>query len=377
MKRTLIVATTSYAGMGPYVACIINNFIPKDDVHFFFCEYKESFFKLNIKKELHSHSTFFSAPNSKWNKIRKVLPIKKSYHDEVVGICKDKDIQVVHFINGVGDKCLVKSLSLMNIACVSTVHDLHPHECRKQWYKELYTRLVYKEQIANLEIARNIITNSMFQYEEISQMYSNMKFFYHDFPSLVSHKIASGDIKVSELANLNKPYILFFGRIEEYKGLSLLYEAFLSDEDLNNNYYLVIAGAGKLPFSSNINKENVILINRYINDEEVSSLYQNASCVVYPYISATQTGVLSLAFYFKVPVLCSDIPFFKDIISRSRAGLLFKSKNKTDLICKLKELLNNDNNMFVENGLKFYYKAYDGKAICEKLKRIYDDCVLY
>lgn len=36
MKRTLIVATTSYAGMGPYVSEIVNTFSPEDDVFFSF-----------------------------------------------------------------------------------------------------------------------------------------------------------------------------------------------------------------------------------------------------------------------------------------------------------------------------------------------------
>ena len=45
MKRTLIVATTSYAGMGPYVSEIVNTFSPEDDVFFFFHDYEDEFFK--------------------------------------------------------------------------------------------------------------------------------------------------------------------------------------------------------------------------------------------------------------------------------------------------------------------------------------------
>lgn len=36
MKKVLIVATTSYAGMGPYVSGIVNTFLPNDDVYYFF-----------------------------------------------------------------------------------------------------------------------------------------------------------------------------------------------------------------------------------------------------------------------------------------------------------------------------------------------------
>ena len=65
--------------------------------------------------------------------------------------------------------------------------------------------------------------------------------------------------------------------------------------------------------------------NRYIKDTEVSYLYQHAHCVVYPYISATQSGVLSLAFYYNTPLLASDVPFFKSSLESEGTGLLFKN----------------------------------------------------
>lgn len=45
MKRTLIVATTSYAGMGPYVSEIVNTFSPEDDVYFLLYDYEDNFFR--------------------------------------------------------------------------------------------------------------------------------------------------------------------------------------------------------------------------------------------------------------------------------------------------------------------------------------------
>ena len=60
MKKVLIVATTSYAGMGPYVSGIVNTFLPNDDVYYFFHDYDDLFFRKNVKEELHSRSTFIS-----------------------------------------------------------------------------------------------------------------------------------------------------------------------------------------------------------------------------------------------------------------------------------------------------------------------------
>ena len=92
MKRTLIVATTSYAGMGPYVSEIVNTFSPEDDVFFFFHDYEDEFFKKNIKEELHDKSIFYKEANSKKNKLINLINNKFSYDSLLLQICIDKGI---------------------------------------------------------------------------------------------------------------------------------------------------------------------------------------------------------------------------------------------------------------------------------------------
>ena len=63
MKRTLVIATTSYAGMGPYVSEIVNLFSAKDNIFYFFQDYEDGFFRKNIKEELYPKSCFFKKNN--------------------------------------------------------------------------------------------------------------------------------------------------------------------------------------------------------------------------------------------------------------------------------------------------------------------------
>ena len=174
-----------------------------------------------------------------------------------------------------------------------------------------------------------------------------------------------------ELKGLDKPYILFFGRIEAYKGISILYHAFMKSEDLQKKYQLVVAGRGELDFERTPEDYGVTFINRYIKDSEVSYLYQHAQCVVYPYISATQSGVLSLAFYYQVPVLASDVPFFKSIINSSSTGLLFNNGNVDDLKRQLLTMLQHDNVEMKSNQKAYYNSHYNGDAIHSSLLKIY------
>ena len=371
MKRTLIVATTSYAGMGPYVSEIVNTFSPEDDVYFFFHDYEDDFFKKNVKEELHWKSVFYKQANSVKNKLMDLITNRSSYDSLLLKICRERQIQLVHYINGIPSIRMQRKYEGVGITLLSTVHDLQPHEAKKAWYKMLRQNIMYKRLNDNLQEAKYLVTNSMEQYHHLKTQYPEKEVTFHSFPSLVTKEIVNGHDVPEELKNLDKPYILFFGRIEEYKGIHLLYKAFVESPELNENFALVIAGSGQIGFERATDEKNVMMLNRYIKDSEVASLYQDAHCVVYPYISATQSGVLSLAFYFQTPVLASDVPFFKSIIEPTGTGLLFKNGDVEDLKKQLISLANLDASEMKEKQKGYYATHYEGAAIHESLLKIY------
>lgn len=371
MKRTLIVATTSYAGMGPYVSEIVNTFSPEDDVYFFFHDYEDEFFKKNVKTELHGKSVFYKQANSAKNKLIGLITNKSSYDSLLLRICRDKEIQLVHYINGIPSIRMQRKYENMEITVLSTVHDLEPHEAKKAWYKMLRQRISYKRLADNLVEAKYLVTNSMEQYHRLKKQYPDKELTFHSFPSLVTKEIVNGHDVPEELKNLDKPYILFFGRIEEYKGIHLLYRAFVECSELNEHYVLVIAGSGQIGFERAADEKNVVMLSRYIKDSELAYLYKNAHCVVYPYISATQSGVLSLAFYYQTPVLASDVPFFKSIIESTDTGLLFKNGDVEDLKKQLLSLARFDASEMKDKQKTYYASHYEGAAIHESLLKIY------
>ena len=117
----------------------------------------------------------------------------------------------------------------MGIILLSTVHDLIPHEAKKVWYKQIRHKVIYKRLEENIEHAKYLLTNSMAQYSELKAMFPSAQIVFHAFPTLVTNEIKTGKDIPQEMQNVSKPYILFFGRIEEYKGISILYDAFCNN----------------------------------------------------------------------------------------------------------------------------------------------------
>lgn len=324
-----------------------------------------------MKKELHGKSVFYREANSAFNKLKTLILNKSSYDRLILQLCREKSIELVHYINGIPSIQMQSKMEQSGIAVLSTVHDLEPHEAKKAWYKMLRQNIMYRRLNENLQNAKYLVTNSKEQYEKLKKQYPDKKLTFHSFPSLVTQEIIEGKNVPAEIKKLSKPYILFFGRIEEYKGIHLLYQAFMESEELQARYNLVIAGGGQIGFERQTNDDQVVFMNRYIKDSELAYLYTHAHCVVYPYISATQSGVLSLAFYYQVPVLASDVPFFKGIIEKSGTGLFFENGNVEDLKRQLSVLVDMDTKEMQARQKAYYEKNYDGNSIHYNLMKIY------
>lgn len=126
--------------------------------------------------------------------------------------------------------------------------------------------------------------------------------------------------------NKDKPIsFLFFGRITEYKGIELLIEAYKRLEDEELNCTLTIAGSGDFSKYADAfgSLKNGTLINRYIDEVEIDSLFLKDNCVVVvPYVDATQSGIIDLALSYAVPVISSNLDGLVEQLDCGNLGLL-------------------------------------------------------
>lgn len=193
-----------------------------------------------------------------------------------------------------------------------TVHDAYFHDYKfisvARWLKDRL--IIDRPQRMMLSRTRLQVTNSHEQRDDIIRRFPDHKVYYTPFPTLVNDAIAHGNSPVKELETVQDGYILFFGTMHLYKGVHLLYDAYLSHPDLQQ-LPLVIAGTKDVYFNRRPDEKNVFFINRYVEDDEVRDLFSRAAVVVYPYISATQSGVTSIASYFDKKMVLSDLTFFR------------------------------------------------------------------
>lgn len=166
--------------------------------------------------------------------------------------------------------------------------------------------------------------------------------------------------------------ILFFGRIEKYKGLKILIK---STKYIKNDYELIIAGAGKIEKNQTldrlINRGKVKIYNYFIDNDFLIKLFSTSSVVVVPYLTGTQSGVISTAFSFNTPVIATKIGSIHEIITERKTGFVVKPNDPKSLADKINLIINNEDlqKKFQKNIEKEKIKI--NNELYNKLKKIY------
>jgi glycosyltransferase involved in cell wall biosynthesis len=147
-------------------------------------------------------------------------------------------------------------------------------------------------------------------------------------------------------SSFNHKILLFFGIIRDYKGLDLLIDAL---ELLDDSYELIIAGEVYGSFAKYeeqiLNKGltgRVRLFNQYIDDEQVTTFFSAADVCVLPYRSATQSGIISIAKYFEIPVIATNVGGLKESFEHKKTGLIIKDVSPEAIKNGIEEFFESD-----------------------------------
>lgn len=178
---------------------------------------------------------------------------------------------------------------------------------------------------------------------------------------------------------LNNNAALFFGRISEYKGLKYLIDAEAIISRCIPNFKLVIAGQGSMPdLVDLIRGKNITLINRYIEDREVAGLFLNSKVIVMPYIEASQSGIIPIAYSFKRPVVVTDVGSISEIVKDGETGFVVPPRDHISLANAIITILNDDKlgKEMGENGYKKINNELSWDNISKETIKIYENAMI-
>ena len=186
-------------------------------------------------------------------------------------------------------------------------------------------------------------------------------------------------VDVKEDLGLKKNVFLFFGFIREYKGLHNVIKAFAKLSKKREDVSLLVVGesfwntlasnklstkiknaifdtAKKIAFNKAdkereyqpLNlideldiKDNVTVVNRYVPNEEVSKYFQVSDCNILFYLTATPSGVESIAYNFNLPSLATKVGHFPETIKDGYNGYLAEPEDIDSMVSVMEKFIEN------------------------------------
>ncbi len=153
-----------------------------------------------------------------------------------------------------------------------------------------------------------------------------------DHVHVIPH-ITLGD-KDSVTAAVQDHTVLFFGRIWEYKGLEYLIRAEPLIRAQVPEARIVIAGEGEdfARYRAMMKQPDAFSVyNAYIPDAMRAQLFEQASVVVLPYIDASQSGVIPLAYAHGKPVVATTVGGLPELVEDGATGYLVPPRDERAL----------------------------------------------
>lgn len=255
---------------------------------------------------IHPHKTGFSystlqASFDTWKYIRQFKP--DILHFETFGL---RTIGMLFYLKAFKNVCI-------------TIHDPVPHTGEDSWKVTLPRTFMF-----GLPVKKKYLFYSQFakqQFEAHYKKQGNQKMVLQ----MSSYSFLKKLVKPEE--QVQKKYILFFGRLSPYKGIDDLLKAMPAVFKEFPNERLIIAGKKVHDFDIddeivNRYRNNITLLDKHIPNEELAELIQEAKFIVCPYKDATQSGVLMTAFGLNTPVIATNVGYFPEFIRENVNGLL-------------------------------------------------------
>ena len=164
--------------------------------------------------------------------------------------------------------------------------------------------------------------------------------------------------------NKDDQVILFFGYVRKYKGLDILLKAFPKILQNFPNTFLLVVGEFydnpdsylKLIDELNI-LERVKVINQFVPNEDVAKYYLASDVVILPYRSATQSGILNVAYGFNKPVIVTNVGGLAEFVIEGKTGFVIKPDSEDEIVKGYEEYLKKkDDVKFKENIIEYNRK---------------------
>lgn len=203
--------------------------------------------------------------------------------------------------------------------CSLLVDNWKPHEPNlfdtilTRYLKKAFTTFITLSEAVALELRTENLTNIGAGFHPIA----------NDLPQPLSKEKARKALGWPE----HQKIALFYGLVRPYKGLDLLLKALTVRPDSQQDMHLAIVGEFYESMKVHTNfidhhklNDRIYLYPEFADNDHTQLVFSAADLLILPYRSASQSGVLALAYHFEIPLLVTNHPGLAQPILNDNSG---------------------------------------------------------
>ncbi|MCM1270742.1 MAG: glycosyltransferase [Ruminococcus flavefaciens] len=252
----------------------------------------------------------------------------------------------------------VLSMLTRKIPKIFVCHNVFPHE--RFPLDRFLTRTVLRK-------GKAYITHSAMDAEDLKEIVAVPNYETTVLPVHNSFKMKNLTKPQARLAaNVaeDKKILLFFGFVRDYKGLRHIINAMPEIVKYDSNIRLMIVGefrSDKEHYLEQIKNlgvgDNIDIVDGYIPDSGIEKYFAASDLIVLPYESATQSGIVQIAYGFEKPVIATNVGGLPEVIADGKTGYIVEPKNPKALAeAVIRFFDENKSEEFTENVRKEAYR---------------------
>ena len=202
-----------------------------------------------------------------------------------------------------------------SIKCIALVDNWKAHEPKPwdQWLNKRFSKKMHAFSCLSTAVQEEISAATE------KACWGKMHPIANNLPPKLEQAAARKKLKLE----LEQDYLLFFGLIRPYKGLDLLLKAMEKQPDKK---LLIVGECYEKPEKyERIIRElklekRVDFQNRFVSAEEASVYFSAADALILPYKSATQSGVIAMAYHYALPMVVTHHQGLAQPIEEDQTG---------------------------------------------------------
>ena len=249
-------------------------------------------------------------------------------------------------------------------------HNVKQHENRPM--EKFFTNLAFRD-VDHFVVHSTEDRDNLLKYRPNASVKINPHPTYDHFA-----KIYNSD-SIAKVKSRKKPNtVLFFGVVRPYKGLKYLVEAFpLVIKEIPNANLLIVGDfwESEDEYRKLIKEVGITnrteLINSYVPNEKVGDYFYQADCLALPYTSATQSGIVQIAYGFKLPVVVTRVGGLPEVVIPGITGEIVSPENPSDLAEGIIKVLSNPKRDSFPENIEKYIERFNWEHMVETIESFF------